>query len=362
MIIRVTGNGVNNGSPLLDGTNLIPFNESESIRTVEFPTIQVNRAEDIFLMYVGNSGNAPFNLSYTITGDEGLYFTSKDSLLPMLPNSITIQPSSFNLFDAYEVWFWPTDTGFHCCTLTVYHNVPNQPSPITKVFTGRAIENSLNIDNTVEVNKPELDFGNVDIGSSLKKNITFTNLTVSDFTILSYEVYGGGVFTVLNELPIKIEGYWGDTKSGEHNSDDLIVGFAPNANGNYTGSIILTYQFNYMEKPARTNPIRLYGTGTNEIIFIEKPEDIPTVYNLSQNYPNPFNPTTNIEYSLPEASMVKLAVYNSLGQEVTNLVNEYKAAGKYSVDFNANKLPSGIYFYKIQAGNFNKTQKMVLMK
>jgi len=83
---------------------------------------------------------------------------------------------------------------------------------------------------------------------------------------------------------------------------------------------------------------------------------------LHQNYPNPFNPTTKIEYSLPEASMVKLTVYNSLGQEVASLVNEYKAAGKHIVDFNANNLPSGMYFYKLQSGNFNSVKKMMLIK
>jgi len=89
---------------------------------------------------------------------------------------------------------------------------------------------------------------------------------------------------------------------------------------------------------------------------------IPNQFNLSQNYPNPFNPTTTIKYQIPELSFVTLKIYDVLGNEITNLVNEEKSAGSYEVDFNATTLPSGIYFYKLQAGNFVETKKMVLLK
>jgi len=114
-----------------------------------------------------------------------------------------------------------------------------------------------------------------------------------------------------------------------------------------------------------TDTIRINLSGnctTDNEMSVGNQEEIPTDYSLLQNYPNPFNPTTKIEYSLPEASMVKLAVYNNLGQEVASLVNEYKAAGKYIADFNANNLPSGMYFYKLQSGNFNSMKKMMLIK
>ncbi len=92
---------------------------------------------------------------------------------------------------------------------------------------------------------------------------------------------------------------------------------------------------------------------------------IPLKYNLSQNFPNPFNPTTVIDYAIPENSFVSLKVYNSLGQEVSNLVNESKQAGTYHVNFNAAGLPSGVYYYILRAGSNNeyvKTNKMVLLK
>jgi len=89
---------------------------------------------------------------------------------------------------------------------------------------------------------------------------------------------------------------------------------------------------------------------------------IPQVYSLKQNYPNPFNPTTNIQFAIPKAGFVTMKVYNLLGQEVTTLVDEYKNAGTYKVDFNASNLSSGVYFYKIDAGNYTNVKKMILMK
>ena len=85
-------------------------------------------------------------------------------------------------------------------------------------------------------------------------------------------------------------------------------------------------------------------------------------YKLKQNYPNPFNPITKINYSLPQNGKIVLKVYNMLGQEVRTLVNEFKTAGNYEVDFNASSLSSGVYIYRIEASGFSKSMKMVLLK
>lgn len=89
---------------------------------------------------------------------------------------------------------------------------------------------------------------------------------------------------------------------------------------------------------------------------------IPEIYSLSQNYPNPFNPSTTIRYGLPERSHVMLEVYNTLGQRVAMLVNEELDAGYYEVVFDAAHLASGVYLYRIQAGDYVRTMKLVLMK
>jgi hypothetical protein len=88
----------------------------------------------------------------------------------------------------------------------------------------------------------------------------------------------------------------------------------------------------------------------------------PTEYRLSQNYPNPFNPTTAVSYQLSAVSDVKLVVYDILGREVAVLVNERKAPGKYEAIFNASDLASGVYLYRIEAGRFVETRRMILMK
>ena len=98
------------------------------------------------------------------------------------------------------------------------------------------------------------------------------------------------------------------------------------------------------------------------MVGVENELNIPTVYELCQNFPNPFNPSTTIKYSLPKASKVKLALFNLLGEEVATLVNEEKVAGKYEVEFSASKLPSGVYFYQLKAGEFIAVKKMILLK
>ncbi len=90
--------------------------------------------------------------------------------------------------------------------------------------------------------------------------------------------------------------------------------------------------------------------------------DVPKTFLLEQNYPNPFNPSTTIRYQLPAAGEVKLEVYDVLGKKVATLVNERQAAGVYQALWNASGLASGVYFYRLQAGNFVATKKMMLVK
>ena len=98
-----------------------------------------------------------------------------------------------------------------------------------------------------------------------------------------------------------------------------------------------------------------------EPISVEE-ENLNLTYSLSQNYPNPFNPTTKIKYSVPTESFVSLKVYDILGSEISTLVNDNIKAGFYDVQFNGDNLPSGIYLYRLQAGNFVETKKMLLIK
>lgn len=91
-------------------------------------------------------------------------------------------------------------------------------------------------------------------------------------------------------------------------------------------------------------------------------DEIVTNYELMQNYPNPFNPSTRIRFSIPEAAFTALKVYSILGQEVATLINEEKSSGVYEVSFDGLNLSSGTYIYKLQAGDFVETKKMILLK
>ncbi len=89
---------------------------------------------------------------------------------------------------------------------------------------------------------------------------------------------------------------------------------------------------------------------------------VPSKFKLYQNYPNPFNPTTTINYDIPQDGTVTLIIYNALGAEVTTFVNETQSKGRYKVTFDASRLSSGIYFYRIQSGKFFSSKKMILLK
>ncbi|MDX9711514.1 MAG: transposase [Ignavibacteriaceae bacterium] len=102
----------------------------------------------------------------------------------------------------------------------------------------------------------------------------------------------------------------------------------------------------------KNNPIELNLSGTAVI----------TEYSLEQNFPNPFNPSTKIKFQIPKDGFVSLKVYDILGNEITNLVNEEKSRGRYEVNFNGSSLANGVYIYEIQSGDFISSKKMILLK
>jgi hypothetical protein len=121
-------------------------------------------------------------------------------------------------------------------------------------------------------------------------------------------------------------------------------------------------------KIAPRKPADLFGYKTTSVLLIDG--QLPKRYSLAQNYPNPFNPTTTITYEIPLQSSVSLKIYNLLGQEVTRLVDGVQSAGTYQIVFDANRLASGVYFYRLEShsvyaqkeNNFIQTKKLVLMK
>jgi len=158
---------------------------------------------------------------------------------------------------------------------------------------------------------------------------------------------------------IKYKGYDGSTWSESLQMSDTgndPTGLQKPEVGSLSGSVTIiayagsNYSGVYFDREDWVNDVRPTDNKT------------PDSYSLSQNYPNPFNPSTTIKYSVPDLSNVNLKVYNLIGQEVAELVNKELQSGNYEVTFDAANLPSGVYFYRLQAGNFVDTKKMLLLR
>jgi hypothetical protein len=157
-------------------------------------------------------------------------------------------------------------------------------------------------------------------------------------------------------------GFPGNMSSGtiqyKLNSASVVTGTIPSVCAMYRSGTVQRAAVSYVG----TGPANCWFDAENLPTGIGNQGGIATEYALNQNYPNPFNPTTTIKFSIMKPEFVKLTIYDVTGKEVSSLVNTQMAAGNYTVDFDASKLSSGIYFYKIFAGDFTSVKKMMLIK
>jgi hypothetical protein len=220
---------------------------------------------------------------------------------------------------------------------------------------------------------------------SMNNGLSFTNVYSIAINLLGHifaGTFGGGIFRstdngenwieinnglthlYIHSLTINTLGniYAGTSQRGAFQSTD---------NGNTWTEINTGLTDNFIKSLAINSSGYIFaGTLTkgvfrsinSTITFADNSITTLSTFSLAQNYPNPFNPATTIKYQIPELSFVTLKVYDVLGGEIATLVNEEKPAGGYEVEFNKTELPSGIYFYRLQADNYIETRKMVLMK
>jgi plastocyanin len=125
---------------------------------------------------------------------------------------------------------------------------------------------------------------------------------------------------------------------------------------------VVQLQGTYRYKCTPHESMGMVGVIKVQTSLIIQNASITSEYTLKQNYPNPFNPTTNIGFSIPKSEFVKITIYNEIGKEIKSIVNEKLNEGSYTVNYDASNLSSGVYFYKIEAGNFIEIKKMLMIK
>ncbi len=205
---------------------------------------------------------------------------------------------------------------------------------------------------------------------SAKKLISYPNLQLvnDQYQINKIFINSGGVNSSTIKLNYKV-GTGSFQKVSMNYDGTLKYNYLLPSSANGT-AIEIYFEYNNtagtaVREPASTNYKISYGdlAVNNILTAINAAPGIPADYKLYQNYPNPFNPTTTINYSVPVAAgNVTLKIYDLLGREVASLVNENLSSGNYQVKFDASSLVSGFYFYRLQAGSFSETKKMLLVK
>ncbi|MCX6141885.1 MAG: choice-of-anchor D domain-containing protein [Ignavibacteriales bacterium] len=197
----------------------------------------------------------------------------------------------------------------------------------------------------LKFNVVRMDFGLVLLGKSKDTAVTVLNQGNDTLRISSITCKHPAVISTITSLMIPPGGFAIDT-----------FRFVPQTVGPVLGTML------FVSNGLTTyDTLRVIGSGVTTTTGIAQ-EGIPSEFRLQQNYPNPFNPSTSISYSLPKASIVSLRIFNALGQEVVLLVSERKEAGYYQATWNASNAPSGIYFYRLRAGEFVETNKMILLR
>ena len=175
---------------------------------------------------------------------------------------------------------------------------------------------------------------------------------------------GGSLYFAGSELIGSKSHVFTSSNEGSNWSELYSEGF-PQLNYSGSSEFIVssgTNLFYYYYGLLDSQNIGLYIYPVSETTANESGAELPNKFSLLQNYPNPFNPTTKISFSITQSGLTTLQVYDVLGKEVAELVNENLSAGNYSVDFNASNLSSGIYFYRLVSGNVALIKKMILLR
>jgi hypothetical protein len=216
----------------------------------------------------------------------------------------------------------------------------------------------------VKTYSPTLDDFKTGSDSQFELNYDFQPLPLPVELAYFAGVINGNKIEIRWRTETEVNNYGFDIERTKDNSDWLTIGFVE-GHGNSNSP----KQYNFSDTEIEQSGEYYYrlkqidNDGTYEYSDVVTVEvGVPNKFYVSQNYPNPFNPSTRIDFTLPEKQLVSLRIYNTLGELVAELVNEEKEAGSYSVTFDASRLPSGVYIYRLQTSAFVENKKMTLIK
>lgn len=202
---------------------------------------------------------------------------------------------------------------------------------------------------------------NSSLGLTSENNITYvainsdSNATSNDYVVAAYQKSNSDSIVIRRGLPGSLGTRIHQVNEFQSSTFNSPVVAIYNPSGTKSSTLLYTgLVSNYTSN--------VYFDGEHLVSNISELPGIAEQYSLDQNYPNPFNPSTSIRFSIPEQTNVSLKIFNSIGQEVASLVNGELSAGNHEVNFNASKLSSGVYFYRIDTPAFTSTKKMILIK
>lgn len=292
--------------------------------TLQFDTVKIGAFRDSTLA-ITNTGNDTLKIS-NITISNGAF-----SARPLMRNL----PPSGSFADTIR--FSPTVIGDVSGNILIFSNVSTSPDTVKVSGYGSGFPKLQT--------KSAIVFGDVKVGTYRDTTVLLTNAgndTLRIVSITSTENYFTSWPTAMIIAP------------GRDSVDS--IRFTPDSSGARSGFIVIV-----SNDPTSPDTIMVSGNGTTTGVR-RYGSDIPKSFALLQNFPNPFNPSTTISFDLPERSHVTLLIYDAIGREVQTLADEEEPAGAYRITFDASALPSGVYFYRITAGHFVQTKKLMLVK
>jgi len=305
------------------------------------PTVFTSFSARVFVQDV--SGNLRFGLSNTSTSTMGTTnFTYNTTYLVFVKYTI-------NTGGADECRLWVFSTG-----VPATEAAAGTPEVLNSATNGQDIIDAIAMRQGANAYSVLVD--------GIRLSTIWGTLVPVEFASFSSVVDGGNVIldwstaTELNNFGFEVQ-------RSTAGNEFVTIGFV---NGHGTTTEIKNYRFVDANLSAGSYTYRLKQVDFNGTYSysdeVTAEVTAPVQFDLSQNYPNPFNPSTTIKFSIPQSSNVTLKIFNTLGQEVSTLLDQNMEAGSHTINFDASDLNSGIYFYKLDAGSYSEVKKMTLIK